>query len=133
MVAPIVEYHYEAKNDISKIPLFFKIKVPHYVTRKDLKSIQVRHEDIHNGVPFTQLPTRNSYFLVDDKYITIYTRRFSKFICKSCNNVCKRRGKALIFGRVTPRKTIEYTAALRLYICSPLHNISDYKNMSAIL
>ena len=37
LVAPIVEYHYEAKNDISKTPLFFKIKVPHCVTRKDLK------------------------------------------------------------------------------------------------
>ena len=133
LVAPIVEYHYEATNDVTNKQLFFKIKVPHCITEKeDLKSIQVQHGDIHNGVPFTQLPTESSYFQVDRKYITIYTRHFSQFICTSCNKICRGRGKVFMFGRVMPLQRIPSKAALRLYICSPLPGITDYTRVSNI-
>ena len=170
LVAPIVEYHYEATNDLSNRQLFFKIKVPHCVTRKeDLRFIRVQQGDIHNDIPFTQLeltavgeieidkwanlkftranwsylrvsqftqlPTSSSYFQVDNKYITIYTRHFSQFICTSCAQVCRGQGRAFMFGKITPRKTSEPkadpTASLRLYICSPLHKIRDYREVSA--
>ena len=98
LVAPIVEYHYEATNDVSNKQLFFKIKVPHCITqKKDLKSVQVQHGDIYSGIAFTQLPTPSSYFQVDDIYVTIYTRHFSQFICTSCNKICNGRGKAFVF------------------------------------
>ena len=134
LVAPIVEYHYEATNDVTSKHLFFKIKVPHCITEKqDLKSIQASTTgDIHNGVPFTQLPTESSYFQVDRKYITIYTRHFSQFICTSCNKICGGRGKVFMFGRVMPLQRIPSKAALRLYICSPLLGITDYRKVSII-
>ena len=131
LVAPIVEYHYEATNDVTNKKLFFRIKVPHCVSQKDdLKSIQVKHGDIHKGVTFTRLPISSSYFQVDEKYVTIYTRHFSQFICTSCNKICKGRGKAFMFGRVMPLQTIPSVAALRLFLCSPLLDITDYKKVS---
>ena len=98
LVAPIVEYHYEASNDVTNKQHFFRIKVPHCVSQKeDLKSIQVHQGDIHMGITFTKLPTTSSYFQVDEKYVTIYTRHFSQFICTSCNKICKGQGKAFMF------------------------------------
>ena len=134
LVAPIVEYHYEATKHLSNKNVIFKIKVPHCVTRKeDLKFIQVQHGNIHNGVAFTQLPTFNSYFKVGENYITIYTRQFSQFICTSCQDVCHGQARAFMFGKVTPRTTLDPTTSLRLYMCSPLHNIRDYKKVSGMI
>ena len=131
LVAPIVEYHYHEGDNSGNRRLWFKIKVPHCVTKKeDLKSIQVLHGDIHRGISFSQLSPSNGYFQVDEKYVTIYTRRFSQFICTSCNKICNGKGKAFIFGKVTARETMQSTADLRLYLCSPLHNIRDYRTVS---
>ena len=178
LVAPIVEYHYVATEDIRNKQCWFKIIVPHCVTEiKKLGQLEVWHGNIKknshsisrgnivsagleytavgdSGINergdlkyvrtgpywsntsishFTQLPTSNSYFQVNDKYITIHTRHFSQFICTSCNKICKGRGNAFIFGRVTPRKTISSTASLRMYVCSPLHSIIDYKKVSILM
>ena len=135
LVAPIVEYHYDATNDVSNKELFFKIKIPHCVTLKeDFKLIRVQHGDIHDGVAFTQLPTLSSYFRVDEKYITIYTRHFSQFICTGCEEMCYGQARAFMFRRITPSKIsqskVDPAASLRLYICSPLHKIRDYREVS---
>ena len=131
LVAPIVEYQYYVPNQcVTSKPFWFKIKVPHCITRKqDLQYVQVRHGDIHKGIRFTKLPSRNSFFLVDEKYITISTKQFSQFICTSCKNTCEGRGVALLFGKLTRWPGNPPLADLRLFLCSPLLHIRDYQEV----
>ena len=131
LIAPIVEYHCYASNQcVTNKPLWFKIKVPHCIAQKDhLQSVQVRHGDIHKGIPFTKLPTRESFFLVDEKYIIISTTHFSQFICTSHKKTCKDRGEALLFGRLTRWPGNPSMADLRLFLLGPLLRIRDYREV----
>ena len=125
LVSPVAEYRCVFRNNVPENKLF-KIKVPHSVRNKeDLRGIRVRHGDIHNNVPFTVM-SPNSYE-VDERFVYIYKSHFSQFICTSCKKICHRDGKAFIFGSISPPGHTPVTSTLRLYLCSPLYRIRDYK------
>ena len=131
LISPIVEYHLVSDDKLGNI--WFKIKVPHCLRKwGDLKSIKVKHGDIHKGVPFTELPSRNCHYEVDLNHITIHTQGFSQFICTSCKNICQAEARAFIFGSISPLiETRPITAALRLYLTSALFKIQDYNQVSS--
>ena len=125
LVSPVADYHIIYKGGKSE-EKWFKIRIPHCVRNvDDLKHIRVRHGDIYRNIPFTDAPSESFYVLDTD--IIIYTTHFSQFICTSCKKTCHRDGKAFVFGAVSPPKCLPVTSALRLYLCSPLYRITDYK------
>ena len=130
LISPIVKYHLVSDDKSGNI--WFKIKVPHCLGKwSDLKSIKVRHGDIHKSVPFTELPSSTCHYEVDLNYIKIHTQGFSQFICTSCKKTCQAEARAFVFGSISPLvETRPITAALRLYLTSALFKIQDYNQVS---
>ena len=127
LVSPIVDYNCTFNREKPN-GTWFKIVVPHCIRKKQhLKNVKVRHGDIYKNVPFVEVPTDVCHFEVDEQNITIFTRHFSQFICTGCEKVCQGDGKAFIFGGLSPLEYKPLKAALRLYMCSPLHRIDDYR------
>ena len=114
LVAPIADY-----NCIYK--LFPGTRNP----LESLSSIRVRHGNIYKNKPFEE----TNWFQVNDSYITIYTNTFSQFICTSCERICYGQGKAFVFGNLIKYPTLPPFSSVRLYVCSPLYNIKDYRNV----
>ena len=133
LVSPVVDYHCFFNED-KPGSAWFKVKIPHCITKKKiLKTVKVRHGDIYKNVPFTEVPSADCHFEVDEQYVTIFTRHFSQFICTSCAKVCHGDGKAFIFGRMSSLTYTPLNAALRLYVCSPLYRIDDYRQVHVVI
>ena len=125
LVSPIADYHM-VYSGVKAGEKLFKIRIPHCVRNtEDLKHIRVRHGDVYRNVPFTIVPSESVYVLESE--VVVYTTHFSQFFCTSCKKTCHRDGKAFIFGTLSPPKCTPVTSALRLYLCSPLFGIVDYK------
>ena len=129
LVSPVAEYHCTPKEGKD---VWFRIQIPHCVRKKHLQYVTVRHGDIHSNVAFSEVPMEKTpqtdcYFELDEDKITIYTTHFSQFICTQCENMCYGDGKAFTFGGLSPLAFTPLTAALRLYMCSPLFKIDDYR------
>ena len=126
LVSPIVEYNSSFKSYL------FGIRVPHCVTdRKLFQHFRVWHGDICKNKPFK----RYEYFRTDDQYLTIFTNSFCQFFCtiSGCGERCHGSPVAFIFGGISPLRFPPVKAALRLYMCSPLYNIQDFKRVSLLL
>ena len=132
LVSPIVEFQCIPETSPLK-STWFRIDVPHCLQPQDIKKLKVRHGDIRKNIPFAEVPSNDCYFRVYEKYVTIFTRHFSQFVCTSCEKICHGEGKALIFGSNSPAGYLPKTASLRLYVCSPLFRIADYKMVSSLL
>ena len=125
LVSPIAEYNCFPSGTYSGL---FEIKIPHCVQdRKQFQHIRVRHGDVHKNTPFYEKCT----FTVDEEYITVQTSKFSQFICTvaGCQETRCGNPKAFIFGRITPLRYPPIKSALRIYMCSPLYNIRDFKEV----
>ena len=129
LVSPIVDYSCTF-NEEKPNGTWFKIVVPHCIRKKKhLKNVKVRHGDIYKNVPFVEVPTEECHFEVDEGNITIFTRHFSQFVCTGCEKVCHGDGKAFIFGGLSPLEYKPLKVTLRLYVCSPLYRIDDYRSV----
>ena len=92
------------------------LKIPHCIKDRDeWDFIKVRKGDLHTATPFRELQQRqqrshrHDYFVVDEQYITIYSRQFSLFICTSCNYKCYGTAMVFILKQLMPSDTIEDT------------------------
>ena len=127
LVSPTVEYNCTFNSNSHK--RLFEIKVPHCVrNRKQFQHFRVWHGDIHKRLPFT----KHTNYRVHDQHLTIYTSHFSQFICTVCSQSCHGNAKAFIFGRITPLRYHPIKSALRIYMCSPLYDITDFKRVSKL-
>ena len=126
LVSPIVEYN---RSFTYCCPMgLFKIKLPHCVkNKKHFLHIRVRHGDIYQKTPFYEKCT----FTVDREFIIIQTSSFSQFICTvaGCQESCYGNPKAFIFGHITPLRYLTIYSAVRIYMCSPLYDITDFKQV----
>ena len=141
LIAPVPDYtaNIEWKQSNKKM---FKIKIRHCVEEKrDLKNIRVRTGDIHQNIPFTDIPRKTffnrkgqylktqQYYRVDNKYIKIYTPHFCQFLCTLCEEECKGELQALLFGsHFIANESLVHVS--KLYICGPLFSIRDFKKVS---
>ncbi len=147
LVAPIPDFHLGTDTETNSGR--FVMKVPHCLNSSDLSSVVVRHGDIHKGKAFAKIPRCDneteanswmngpangspapySFYWVDDENIWICTQGFSQFICTSCKYECRGQGQAFIFGKVAGESWPAPVASVRLYMCSPLHRIEDYRKV----
>ena len=126
LVSPIVEYKSSFTSKRAKGS--FKIKVPHCLKdRRQFQHIRVRHGDIYHDVPFTL----SSVGEVDEQFITIQPTNINQFICTvgGCQERCHRNPKAFVFGRITPLRYPPIKSYLRIYMCSPLYDITDFEQV----
>ena len=128
LLPPIVEYSSSLTSKCSNGS--FKIKVPHYARNRDMfQQIRVWHRDIYDDVPFTLSSVGEAY--LDEQFITIQTANINQLICTigGCQERCHGIPKAFIFGRITPLRYPPITSALRIYMCNPLYDITDFEQV----
>ena len=125
-VSPIVEYHFNSAQKEQGENLF-EVNIPHVIkNEEDRKKIIVWHGDVHKKIPFT----KHDNYTVYEKHITVYTSHFCQYICTACPESCQGNAKAFIFGRITPLNHPPIKSNIRIYICSPLYEIQDFKKVS---
>ncbi len=138
LIAPIVDC--QLSEDSQTPSGWFVLSVPH-CQNIDPKQVTVRHGDIY-GKPSqafqrsihltgsAAVSEKASFFQMNDTEIIIYTKKFSQFICTSCKLVCYGQGQAFIFGKKIEKVDAGLVTSLRLYTCSPLYIIEDYREVT---
>ena len=128
--------------DDIKQPLF-QLKIPHSLgVRAEHRAIRVRrgnvlHEEIvyEDISPWTERTCNDGEscsYKVDDKFITIFTQKFSTFICTSCKKTCQETVMIFLLGYLEQRyiEPPDTLVKVKAFICSDLHGIGDYREVS---
>ena len=140
MIGPVVELYLQRKVHLRREK--YIIKIPHYLeTKEQLSSIKVRYGDANKNVPFTELRRKLTlcdvmpYYEVDSTHIIISTDNFSQFICtycgkkESCHNIM-----VFAFGSIDPQEQKKISRVkVKVFLCSPLYKIWDFKKVCAFL
>ena len=122
----------------------FILKIPHVVknVEKVKNYFRVRHGNIHSPVPHLKLVTlqnsshneNGTYFDVDDKYVSIFTKGFSDFVpTMEAINCCSGSANVLLYGSLTNKAKAKALASLKVYMTSLHFKISDYRTVSHTL
>ncbi len=142
LIGPIPEFHsiVHGVND-SYLDTWYTIRIRHCIQNKDkLKHIRVRHGDIYKTGQFSMVPCHTTdlknidasidcYYHADTEYVTIHTRHFSQFICTTCEKMCDGKAKTFLFGSHLPVEVPFMITNVRVYVCSPLYDIEDYRKV----
>ena len=133
LICPVCEYVFHPDETKNKPDGKFKLLIPHIV--KDITNVkgqilvrQVASKSILEILPVsTQFETSNAYWNIDDKYIIIYTRKFSKFVITAKKiKCCGRSVEMLVFGRWEDLADGFARVDLRTYLGSEHCRIKDY-------
>ena len=119
----------------------FTLKIPFVVKNvgKVKDYFRVRHGNILSSVPNLKLATplnsshneNGTYFDVDDKYVSIFTKGFSDFVPTIDEiNCCSGSANALLYGSLTNNAKVKALASLKVYMTSLHFQISDYRTVS---
>ena len=142
IIGPVVELHVKTQHEVYSTRKKYIIKIPHYLeTEEQLSSIKVRYGDVTENIDFTELRRKVTsrdvmpYYEVDSTHIIINTDNFSQFICtdcgkkESCHNIM-----VFPFGSLSQQEEDETTLTkVKVYLCSPLYKIVDFKTVSCFL
>ena len=142
MIGPVVELYLQHQSEVHSRRKKYIIKIPHYLETKDqLSSIKVRCGDVNKGIPFIELRRKFTscdvmpYYEVDSTHIIISTDNFSQFICtdcgrkESCHNIM-----VFAFGSIDQQEQKEISRVkVKVFLCSPLYKIGDFKKVCAFL
>ena len=135
IVGPLVEVEHVGKAVDS---LTYILKIPHCVQNKKLwESIKVRRGNPNNGIASTEVQQRSQpggdddYFVIDEKFITIYTSHFTLFTCTSCDNSCNATVMTFLFAQLRHvQKHYVTKVKVKAFLCSDLYRIADFKTVS---
>ena len=137
-VSPVVEILHKTEDDIEE-PESHTIRIPHCLDASKLQLIQVRRGRSFSNAPFQHISpkhkvhTNDAGYIVDHNYITIFSRKFSEFVCTSCNNTCKGTIRLFLFGNLNAwgRKNVT-TVKMKSFLCSPLFMIDDFRQVGIL-
>ena len=138
IVSPLVEVEHKTLSEEvkGKEPLLYAIKMPHslrYTT--GCETVRVRRvEKFDSKVSIYEVEEsrkEGDSYKIDQKFITIYTRQFSIFVCTSCGNTCQAAVMLFLFGKLEPRQEADDTLTkIKSFICSNLYCIKDFREVS---
>ena len=137
IVAPMVEFHeHKTHDEDEETKHQFIIKIPHCIPDKSKwRYIRVRQGDIYTHDAFIDIKKGDkdevdeTYYEVDDKFITVHTTHFTDFTCTICkDSFCSNMAMIFLFGSLSTlgEKTL---AKVQAFLCSFLYVIEDYKKV----
>ena len=138
IISPLVEVrHTELTSEVKdELPLHI-IKLPHSLqNREQFKDVRVwrgnmfKKDTSFKGLQLRSHATHNDSYEIDDNYITIFTRRFSTFVCTSCKNSCQATVMLFVLGYLECRPNASDTLAqIKFFVCSDLYRIKDFRKV----
>ncbi len=139
LISPVVDCQLSA--DSKTYEKWLELRIP-FCQNVDADCVTVRHGNIY-ATPFQCFEKMargsqnteqvSSYFLVENQNIVVYTKTFSQFICTSCELVCEGQGQAFVFGKIVENTVVGPVTSLRLYTCSPLYIMEDYRQVTPFI
>ena len=140
IISPLVEVEHKKLSDKvteQELPLYF-IRIPHKLKTTGYQAVRVRKVDkIGNEISFEELQQwtetahENNVYEIDRKFMTIFTTKFSTFICTSCQNSCQATVMLFLLGYLEPRQEVSDTLTqIKSFICSDLYRIKDFREVS---
>ena len=140
-VSPVVEVlHYKDENSTCQELKLHTLRIPHSLQNQDLLHlIRVRQGKSSNGASFEYISNSDVFkgsrntFSTSDKFITISTSEFSKFVCTSCETTCDGTLKVLLYGNLnTSRNKNLTTVKINSFLCSPLFHIAEFREVGVL-
>ena len=136
IISPICEYIIKPFTTGRVLPGKYKLQVPHIVRDIDTVKghIQVRHLGTQNGSTYIRdVPMHtdelidDTSFDVDDKYISIHTKQFCKFLITVAGiNCCGQSANLLVFASLKNNKERKPVVTVTPYFASRHYEIRDY-------
>ena len=80
---------------------------------------------------WTETADEDESYEIDNKFITIFTRKFSTFVCTSCDNSCQATVMLFLLGNLEQRRENNDTLTkIKSFLCSDLYRIKDFRKVS---
>ena len=142
IISPLVEVEHKKLSDEAtekELPLHF-IRIPHklkntsgYQTVRVRKVNKIGNEILYEELQeFSETANGSNVYEIDKKFITIFTTKFSSFICTSCQNSCQATVMLFLLGYLEPRQEANDTLTqIKSFICSDLYRIKDFREVGA--
>ena len=134
IIAPPVEVeHTKLSKEVCDIqPSLYVIKIPHSLRNTtQYQTIKVRRGEGFHELPVRSEAGENNTYEINQQFITIYTTKFSPFICTSCQNTCQATVMLFLLGYLEPRQEADDTLTqIKSFICSDLYRVKDFREVS---
>ena len=135
IIAPMVEFYINSFNfsDSQKRDKY-QIRIPHAADAnadETLVKIRKYFSDKQTDIaPHNPSKNQETYYILNKRFVTIYTQHFCKFICTQCNHgPCKNCAKVILYGSITPGED-QTLVCIEPFFCSFLFDITDYEMVS---
>ena len=136
IVSPVVEvedlYASADKNQLHTI------KIPHCLkNRRDWQHVKVTKSNPVETDMFETLvakdknDTKSEGYWVEEQFVKIHTRSFSKFNCSVHKTHCDEALKVFLAGSLRVWEELKTCTDLRVFLCSPLYNLTEYRKVLA--
>ena len=135
-VSPVVEVS-QYLFKFQRPDMIHTLKIPHCLPEQDrwqfFKIRQWTNDGYRELQQFEKPKVHEGCFYVDEHFITIYTRTFSKFTCTVCKNVCQFRPHAFLCGKLQFWKGLnETTVKIICYISTYLTSLREYRKVGML-
>ena len=136
IIAPMVELYINSLgiSDSQKRERY-QIRIPHAAdTTADENLVKVRKYYGGRQIDVEQHNTnknQDTYYVMDEKFITIYTQHFCQFTCSQCQHEgCKNSAKVILYGSIRTGGSRTFVN-IETFFCSFLFKIMDYEKVSS--
>ena len=138
IISPIVEIEHKKQEEKikDKDSPFYTVKIPHSLRNiAQYKTVRVKRGEGYKKIIFHELPLRSEAdresYEIDEKFIKIFTRKFSTFVCTSCGNSCQATVMLFLLGYLEQRQeTNDTLTQIKSFLCSDLYSIKDFREVS---
>ena len=141
IISPVVRFHTRDQSQAEVVDNYkFTAKIPHCLdAESDLSHIKIRCGSIQRKKSLREVQkgcpddVRIPYYTADEKYITLHTNHFCDVICTTEKHNCNTSLVILPFGRLNwDEDEGETYATVRVFLCSRLFNMPDYRLVRSI-
>ena len=135
-VSAVVEVLHSRFN-IQRPDIIHTLKIPYCLPEQDRgQFFKIRQwaGDGYRELQQFEIPkVHEGCFYVNEHFITIYTRTFSKFTCTICKNVCQFRHHAFLCGKLHFWKGLnETTVKMICYISTYLTSLREFRKVGML-
>ena len=131
-VAPIAKFVCE-----NKFTKHVKVDIPHCLQNWD--NVHIQWGDTMKGIPFidiTEQPKDNNirvdaYYTIGPKYISIYTKHFTQFLCSEHRSLHPMQLEAVLLGKQSISE--EQEIHMKLFFIDNLHQIIDMREVGELI